>query len=81
MNGLDSAEFEEALQPMIAKGISQNQIQTTFKKMDPCDEGEVTWNDFINFAIEVGNFIIFTVIDWQFHGFNHKRLAISSFSP
>ncbi|CAG5129992.1 unnamed protein product [Candidula unifasciata] len=52
MNGLDNAEFEQALMPMLAKGVSTNHIQTTFMKMDPCDEGQVTWNDFINFAIE-----------------------------
>lgn len=55
LGGLDIHEFEAAVTPLISKGISRNQILTTFQKMDPCDEGAISWNDFINFAIEEHN--------------------------
>ncbi|XP_059143053.1 uncharacterized protein LOC131930535, partial [Physella acuta] len=46
LGGLDIEEFKDALKPLISKGISMNQILITFRKMDPCDEEAVTWNDF-----------------------------------
>ncbi|RUS91025.1 hypothetical protein EGW08_001242 [Elysia chlorotica] len=55
LGGLDINEFEEAVTPLISKGISRHQILTTFQKMDPCDDGAISWNDFINFAIEEHN--------------------------
>uniref|UniRef100_A0A2C9KNN8 EF-hand domain-containing protein n=1 Tax=Biomphalaria glabrata TaxID=6526 RepID=A0A2C9KNN8_BIOGL len=53
LGGLDIEEFKAALRPLTSKGISLNQILTTFRKMDPCDEEALTWNDFMNFAIEM----------------------------
>ncbi|KAK7004136.1 hypothetical protein BgiMline_005636 [Biomphalaria glabrata] len=55
LGGLDIEEFKAALRPLTSKGISLNQILTTFRKMDPCDEEALTWNDFMNFAIEEHN--------------------------
>ncbi|CAL1535921.1 unnamed protein product, partial [Lymnaea stagnalis] len=55
IGGLDTDEFMDAMKPLISKGISLNQILTTFHKMDPCDEEALTWNDFMNFAIEEHN--------------------------
>lgn len=53
LGGLDEAEFEEALRPFKARWVSDNQIRTIFRKMDTCDQGAVSWNEFMNFAIEV----------------------------
>ena len=53
LTGLDIMEFEEALKPMLAAGVSSDQLQTVFQKMDTSDRQVVSWEEFINFAIEV----------------------------
>lgn len=52
LGGLDMQEFEVAIKPVISAGISQDMIQKTFQKMDTCDQGAVSWDEFMNFAIE-----------------------------
>ena len=53
LGGLDMKEFMDAIRPMISKGVNKDQIQKTFQKMDTCDQGAVSWDEFMNFAIEV----------------------------